>query len=391
MLAGYLLGLMILMVGVWDIKPFCFLSPDVYLVLTLAYLLFSYILFPGRRFKVFSLQTLPFWLIVSGIILSMIPASVFHNQPVFQSMVTYRSQMLWLSLPVVLRLKPSHADIFISSLIFTVMMSFVLVVHAVVPSLFMTAQESGVPVNAEFIVSGFAVGSVPLVISIEKLSKAFNIQSLAVVLFCFVFFYFVQNRTSIIAISVVSAVMVMSSRSRYKYVLIVTLAVLAGLFVSRTIETWTELMNETISDLGDSEYNRNKSLLYFFSPFANPSWVTYILGNGFLSAHSSTLMADMMKEGIYNSDVGFVGFWNQFGTLPIIGFFILVFKGFWGKNASLITKGCSVFILLTSMTIGYYANTSALVAFIFLYYLIEEDKRKRFVIVKKTHERSGEQ
>lgn len=391
MLAGYLLGLMILMVGVWDIKPFCFLSPDVYLVLTLAYLLFSYILFPGRKFKIFSVHTFPFWLIIAGMILSIIPASVFHNQPALQSVITYRSQMLWLSLPVILRLKPSHTDIYRSSLIFTVMMSFVLIVHAAMPSLFQTAAQSDAPVNAEFIVNGFTVGVLPLIISIERLSKSFNLQSFAVVLFCFVFFYFIQNRTSIIAISIVTAVMMMSSRSNYKYVLIVTMSVLALVFVYRTIETWTELLNETLSDLGDSEYNRNKSFLYFFSPLANPSWATYILGNGFLSAHSSTLMADMMKEGIYNSDVGFVGFWNQFGLLPIIAFVILMIKGFFGKNASLVTKGCSVFILLTSMTIGYYANTTALVAFIFLYYLIEEDKRKRFVIVKKTHERSGEQ
>lgn len=385
MLAGYLLGLMILMVGVWDIKPFCFISPDMYLIATLFYLLLSYAIFPGKKFKYFSIQTLPFWFIIAGIILSVIPASLFHGQSVFQSVITYRSQMLWLSIPVVLRLKPSKGAIFKSTLIFTVIMSFITIAHALMPSLFLTPQESGAPLNAEFIVNGFAVGSIPLIISMERLNKSFNLRSLAVVIFCFIFFYIVQNRTSLIAIAVTTALMLMSSKSEYKYVLMVAILALVGFFVFRTIDTWTALLNETVSDLGDSDYNRNKSLLYFFSPLANPSWLTYILGNGFLSAHSSSLMADMMSEGIYNSDLGFVGFWNQFGLLPIIAFFILIIKGLFGKNTSLVAKGCAAFMLVTSMTIGYYANITALVSFIFFYYFIEERKTRKYIIVTKSN------
>ena len=65
----YLLGLMILMVEGWGLKPFGYLSPDVYLVLTLGYLLFSYVLFPERKFTYFSKRLIPFWLVVIGIVM----------------------------------------------------------------------------------------------------------------------------------------------------------------------------------------------------------------------------------------------------------------------------------------------------------------------------------
>lgn len=88
-----------------------------------------------------------------------------------------------------------------------------------------------------------------------------------------------------------------------------------------------------------------------------------------------------MAEGVYNSDVGYVGFWNQFGLLPIVGFLIVIVKGFSGKDSTLIHKMLSLYLIMTSMTIGYYASASHLVFFVFAYYLIMHKKRKVLIAI----------
>lgn len=390
MVSAYLLGLMILMAGVWDIKPFGYVPPDGYLVVTLAYLLFSFILFPGRKFKFFSKQMLPFWLIVLGMALSMLPAKMFYGQSVLQSVITYRSQSLWFAIPVVCRLKPKESDIFRASLLCTILMFMVTVMHAIMPALFVETQEAGAFTFNDYLVNSVTLGVLPLIISMNRLNKSFDVSSFATVIFCLIFFFVAQNRTAIFAVAMVTGGMLLSSSFKYKYVILVVMLMLAAFFVYRTFEIWQALLNETISQIGDDDYNRNKALLYFFSPLANPSWLTYILGNGFLSVHATSLMADMMLEGVYNSDMGFVGFWNQFGILPIIAFFTLIIKGIFVNKSSIIPLGCSIFILLTSMTIGYYANISALTCFVFMYYFIEAEKKKKVILLTRTDGLCGE-
>ncbi len=361
---------MILMVNVWDIKPFCHIPSDGYLLLTLFYLLFSFFLFPDRKFRFFSKQMIPFWLIVTGMILSIIPAMIFHGQSVSQSILTYRSQLLWIAVPVVCRLRPHKRNIMDASLLFTVMMFCVTVLHSFIPDLFAAPSESDYFHKAEYLVSGYAIAIFPLIISMEKLRYNVDIKSIVIVLFCLFFFFVIQNRTSIIAAVAVVCVMLFNSKTKFKYVFYISFCVLAIVFVFATVDTWTALFNETVSDLADEDYNRNKAYFYFLSPFANPSWVTYLTGNGYLSAHSTSLMADMMSEGVYNSDVGYVGFWNQFGILPIIGFFYMIFRGLFRPSVSKIPFACAIYMLATSMTIGYYAGSSSVLCFVFVYYLI---------------------
>lgn len=382
----YLLGLMILMVEGWGLKPLGYLPPDVYLVLTLGYLLFSYVLFPERKFTYFSKRLIPFWLVVIGILLSFIPAWIFHNQSILQSLVTYRAQLLWLVVPILLRLRPSLREVNRSCLIFTAALLVLTILHSLMPSLFVISETEMEKLMMQdetgtYLLQGFTIPVIPMAIALQKLGQRYQARDLLIVAFCFVVLFVQENRTSLFASAFMIGLMFVYSKYKYKYVVMVAMGVLAGIFVWSTITTWMALIEETILQVGDADYNRNKALLYFLSPLANPSWATYVLGNGFLSAHSSQLMATMMAEGVYNSDVGFVGFWNQFGLLPIVGFFLLIIRwGFCNKQA-IMPKLLALFLTITSITIGYYGQTSHLLFFALAYYLMTRQNRRTIAIV----------
>ena len=382
----YLLGLMILMVEGWGLKPLGYLSPDVYLVLTLGYLLFSYVLFPERKFTYFSKRLIPFWLVIIGILLSFIPAWIFHNQSILQSLVTYRAQLLWLVVPILLRLRPSLREVNRSCLIFTAALLVLTILHSLMPSLFVISETEMEKLMMQdetdtYLLQGFTIPVIPMAIALQKLGQRYQARDLLIVAFCFVVLFVQENRTSLFASAFMIGLMFVYSKYKYKYVVMVAMGVLAGIFVWSTITTWMALIEETVIQVGDADYNRNKALLYFLSPLANPSWATYVLGNGFLSAHASQLMATMMAEGVFNSDVGFVGFWNQFGLLPIVGFFLLIIRwGFCNKQA-IMPKLLALFLTITSITIGYYGQTSHLLFFALAYYLMTRQNRRTIAIV----------
>ena len=382
----YLLGLMILMVEGWGLKPLGYLSPDVYLVLTLGYLLFSYVLFPERKFTYFSKRLIPFWLVVIGIVLSVIPAWIFHNQSILQSVISYRAQFLWLVVPILLRLRPTLREVNHSCMIFTVALLILTILHSFMPSLFVHSLEEMEKIMAQeeadtYLLRGFSIPVIPLAIALQKLGQRFEMRDLLIVAFCFFCLFVQENRTSLFASIFMVGLIFLYSKYKYRYVVMVAMGVLAGIFVWSTISTWMALIEETIMQVGDADYNRNKALLYFLSPLANPSWATYIFGNGFLSAHASQLMATMMAEGVYNSDVGYVGFWNQFGLLPIVGFFLLIIR--WGfRNATgILPKLLALFLMVTSITIGYYGQASHLLFFALAYYLMTRQNRRKVAIV----------
>ena len=316
---------MILRVGRWNILPFGLLCPDVFLVLSFAYLLLSFILFPNKKMPaLFGKKMLPFWMIIAGIAISAIPAKIFHEQSPLQSLITCRSQFMWVAIPIFFRLAPSKRQLFVSTLIFTAMMLMVTILHSMVPSLFPVAYNIDGKVIDDYTVPGITVATIPFVIALEQFHKTYDPKYIVAVLFCFFFIFVTRNRTSIMCFVLVTGFSFLFSKSRFKYVFMVFLTLLGLMFFLRTLDVWLELMDETTQQLGDEDYNRNKALVYFFSPMANPSWLTYLLGNGYLSANATSLMQDLMKEGIYNSDMGYIGFWNQFGLIPIIAFYMVI-------------------------------------------------------------------
>ena len=134
-------------------------------------------------------------------------------------------------------------------------------------------------------------------------------------------------------------------------------------------DVFTSLIEQTTEELGDQDYNRNKSWNYFLYMFS-PHWLCYILGNGFLSAHYSSTMLLLMQEGIYNSDVGFIGYWNQFGIIPVITIFVMYFSVFKSKNSyPFLMKLIVAYSVICGLTTIYYGQDVKILHLALFYYL----------------------
>ena len=133
---------------------------------------------------------------------------------------------------------------------------------------------------------------------------------------------------------------------------------------------WNALFEETTTQVEDEEYNRNKAYRYFIFEACPNVWC-YIFGNGFLSSHATSHMQDMKAIGVHNSDVGFIGYWNQYGIIPIIAFLLMLIPASVGRHNSHFIRCWAIQILICGLTISYWGPAYMLYMslFYYLYYL----------------------
>ena len=83
-----------------------------------------------------------------------------------------------------------------------------------------------------------------------------------------------------------------------------------------------------------------------------------------------------MAFGVYNSDVGFVGYWNQFGLIPILVFLLMLIPAALGRHNSHFIRCWAIQILVCSLTISYWGGIYVLYISLF-YYLYYVDKEEQ--------------
>ena len=160
---------------------------------------------------------------------------------------------------------------------------------------------------------------------------------------------------------------------KYKILVVSVCALMAcGIFLLAA-SLVIELYNETMEQVNDPTYARFISMAYFLTE-ASPNVLCEIFGNGFISLKTSSLMEDLQQAHIYNSDVGFIGYWNQFGIMPIILFVYMILKSLLNKRFSLSIKLIAAQILICSVTVSYFGALEGMINFLVFYYLYEYNR-----------------
>lgn len=329
---AYLVILIALSLNFWGFKPLVgAISNDVFLVIKVLYLAFGYFfLFRRNRYSILDKRLKTFWVIILGILISMIPANLYYGQNISTSIVAYRVNILWLTIPVLFKMSPSFRQISKSALIITAIMYFLYFLRQSNPSLFAMDEETLIRFQQgeDIYLNGYIFASIPIFYYLGELNNKIRSKDLLFILFCFAYIFLLQNRTQLFIMSLLIGFTFLKIRSKYKILIIPLLAAIIIYFIVQTSQDWYSLIEETQENIADPDYNRNKAYVYFLT-MASPNIWCQIFGNGFLSSHATSHMQDLMLLGIYNSDVGFIGFWNQYGIIPIIAFiysFILAFK-----------------------------------------------------------------
>ena len=216
--------------------------------------------------------------------------------------------------------------------------------------------------------SGVSLLIIPLYYYLQKLRINFNTKLLFKVIFIFVVIYIAENRSTLFPATILTLYSFTKIKSRYKTIILTVLAIVVAIAAVQTMETWESLILETEDNINDEDGNRNKALLYF-TTIGQHSWMTFLFGNGIISVHTSNLMAMLMENGIHYSDLGLVGYWYNFGIIPIIAMMVMFIKIFKSSIQSYSIKLMTIHILICSMTTSYFFAIGHLMLFMIVYYI----------------------
>lgn len=364
--SAYLLILMLISVNFFHFTPVSAITTnDNCLILFLGWLIAGHFMY-NTRDKYYTLTIRPYYwpllLVWGGVFVSFFAVKALYGQTFLTSFIASRTLVAFLALPVIGLVNPTMKDIEKAMVVFSIILLAFSIMDAVgIPVLDRMAYTD--PDNPKELIDedsfimylpGFHCLPIALFFFLDRLKKdGFNMRDFAWSFFFMAGIFLLQNRTILFASALIFAYVFLSikgeDRRQTVFFRIGAVALLIGL-VAFTLPQWIKLFTQTFTELGDDDYNRILAYNYFLFD-ACPSFVYYLTGTGFISANTTSLMQDLMAEGIYNSDVGFVGLWNFYGVLPIIAFVILIVKGL-GRSKPYFVKFNAVLILVGSVTIA---------------------------------------
>lgn len=311
--------------------------------------------------------------ILAGIIISMIPAYIYYGQSLTTSIIAYRTQYLWIVIPVLLYIKPTTRDIIIPLNVFSLLFVILSLFRTYwLPNIFYYTDDQQISLleheNEVLVLSGLQLLLISYYYYVGKFKASTNVSNLVIVCLYLIAFFIIQNRSTLFIAVIIMGYAIIKKNSKYKFFFLSISIIFVVIIAFLTFDVWIDLIDETNSQLDNDDYNRAKAFYYFVYE-ANKNEVTAILGNGFLSSKTTSLMQDMMDLGIFNSDLGIIGYWNQFGLIPIIVFIIYICKAILSKKTPFFVKATGVHILGCSMTISYFATLISIMWYSLFYYL----------------------
>lgn len=384
--SAYLLILMLISVNFFHFSPISsFTGNDPCLVLFLLWLLAAHFLYnPPEKYLTFALKKYywPMAAIWLGVLISFVPAYVLYGQSPIWSLIASRVMLALFALPAIGVVNPQRIELERAVTVFSVILIAFSILDALgVPVIdrnyfigFISEDRPEQKLIDEdsfvMLLPGFQFVAVTLFFCLDRLKANFCVRDLLWSLFFMAAIFLIQNRTMLFISALLFAYTFLSIRgstSRQTFIFRGSAVLLILVAVYVTIPQWGKLFSETASQLGNSDYNRILAYDYFLFR-ACPSPIYYFTGTGFISANANPVMQDLMKAGIYNSDVGFVGLWNYYGVLPLVAILLTVIHGL-SKKAPSYVRFNAIFILIGGLTIACFDTMDKIVwlcLFIFL-------------------------
>ncbi len=327
----------------------------------------------------------PVILIFLGLFLSMVSAYVLYEQGFVQSLITYRHQYLWIIVIALLYVKPNERSLIkslnwfgVTCIIATFLRTFFF------PQWFVGKNGEQLVASeiTELVVCrGYPILTIPLYYYCDRMRRDFKKKDVFWVCLYLFFFLMLQNRSTLFVATIIVGYSFVTSKKKK---IAIPVTILLGLiFLYFSYDIFVDLNNETTSQINDGDYNRTKAFEHMFLK-SNKDLLAIVFGKGFLSSHATNDMSNLMSLGIFNSDVGFIGYWDQFGILPVIVFVSIIIKTIFSKLMPFYVKASGLHILVCSVTISYFGTTSGIVWFSLFYFMFFYYEN-RGIQLKKRH------
>lgn len=314
----------------------------------------------------------PLWWILAGIFLSFFPAYLYYGQSFVQSFFTYRRMLEFSAFPILIALRPTERELRHSLQYFSVIFLLAsLFVTFVAPDWVKVEEGAPLIIGDDYLVNipGIRLVFLGFVLSLGKLIKENRAGTVIWTLFEFGILYLAQNRTSLLAFFVVIGLVIYTMRMGTNKLILMVIIGLAFLFLLVfTANQWDLLYQETMDQIVNPEYNRNKALAYIALP-REP--LRYVLGDGFISLNVNPLMTNLQQSGIFHSDIGLAGMWHQFGVIPVLTILVMTFRGL-SRKKSFIVRSSAIYVLVGILTLSYFALGESMLwlsIYLYMYYI----------------------
>lgn len=321
----------------------------------------------------------PLWWIYFGVFLSFIPSLLYYDQSFVQSFFTNRRFFGLVAFPILIALQPSEKELRSSLYTFSVLFLLIsILVTFVVPD-WVAARDDGTYLDeGDYLIRipGIRHVALAFIFAVQRVIKNNNAKNIGWALFLFLILFLAQNRTSLLAaVCIVLFVIWSMKMDARKLIIIVVVIVSLILMYVYTAGQWGALYQETIEQILDPDYNRNKALTYMFS---RRNLLRYLLGDGFISANVNPIIHSLQENGIYHSDVGFVGMWHQYGVIPLITILAYTFKAFFNRRHSFLVRASAIYVVVGSLTLSYFAFGETLLWLSIFLYIYNSDGKPYF-------------
>lgn len=390
--ANYLLLLLLVGLKFFDIKflNFIFNYNWSYIVILGLSLFYGYWKW-GRGNSNFFKNELKYWYwILIGICSSMIPIFIKIGQSPIHSIWIYRSILItYCCLPVLLFIRFSYQDIISATYKFSIIYAILFIVVAKYPYLVTSTynQDGEIKLISDsdygYSLGGIAILLFPLYSFVREYSlcKLTNKWLILKIVFLLSLLFFIQNRSVLFPALLISLFFLL--RKTYLRIIIV-LCVTIIIFIPK-LNPINNLIEQTEQETSSKDYNRNIAYTYYLSENFS-SFSQFMFGKGIESTHLSNQSQrneNLSEMGIFNSDVGFLGFMNIYGVIPIIIFIIILLKPLihWSYYP-LDVKLMSIHILVCSLTISYFEPFAFAIWFI-LYFVLMTVTNKKYILNNK--------
>lgn|GEM_PF-2173428 len=297
----------------------------------------------------------PLLLLMASVFLSFIPAYLYYHQSFFQSFLTYRKFLCYLTFPLLLTVRPTKQEIRYAFYIFTVIWLILTICVTFYMQSWVVVSEGRLFVDEGDILHclpGSRYICVSFILALDHYLEKRSLNNLNITIFMFICVFVMFSRTILVAAMIVIAIATISGRTvQAKVAGLAAGVIFIVVFTYLAMDQIGMLIEETSSQVSDMDYNRNKAIVYMFSSQRN--LLTVVLGNGFISGHVDSIIFDLQDRGIFHSDVGLIGMWHQFGLLSV---FVIFGSGVAGlsRDYSFLVRSMAAFILESSLTIGYF-------------------------------------
>lgn len=376
----YIFTILILSTNFWNLAFFTPISNSEFgkVILPLLLFIWGILYYPKKKNIYVTPYFTKIYILYSGLLFSVTSVILFHGQQPLQSILVYRNLVPILFFVVIFYIQPSIKGIK-KAIYYAVLISYAFIILSLfIPSLFDVDLNALVEKAAnikeskstDFLFVARGTGTISNIVLCWSLSNCVNKitrNDIIIILICYGMLILFQNRQNLIFATIIILYTLWKIRQAYATKWIIILALISIIILS--FDIWNSLYYETISQMNNANYARNRSLPYFLFKH-NPNFYCDIFGNGIDTKHSQYgqyLLYIGTYLNIWSTDLGLVGTWSVYGIIPIIFVYSLSIKILKHKTMPLFVKYMASASFLMPMLLGF-SSSSPIYWWVFLYY-----------------------